>query len=235
MSDVEIWIRRRAAHAESIQQRHAEFMTKMSRIGPPLGFLGMNEPEVPDCGAELVAIYDVNYPIRGLWLQGSYIYRGERYEYEDRRSFDDDICIGFKTSNRSLDYGTILYDQLPLVVEAYGAYRAQASFGLHGLHYCGGVENTNPVYNRLLADATIDVDGRNNIYTLEPAQYWDAELCRRALGYGPDEVIRRLHGHALRVSKLMDGAYLVLNDDPGLTYAAFVAMNERYKASLGLI
>jgi hypothetical protein len=33
----------------------------------------------------------------------------------------------------------------------------------------------------------------------------------------------------------MDGVYLVLNDDPQLTYEEFVAMNERYKAMLGLV
>ena len=81
----------------------------------------------------------------------------------------------------------------------------------------------------------MDIDGRNCIYTLKPAMFWDALLCRRALGYGPEEVIRRLDGRVPLVRPLMDGVYIVFNDDIGLTYAQFVEMNERNKAILGLV
>jgi hypothetical protein len=87
----------------------------------------------------------------------------------------------------------------------------------------------------LREDKSIDIDGRNNIYTLRPAQYWDAELCRRALGYDPDEVIARLHGRVPRAERLMDGVYTVLNDSPEMSYADFVEMNEKIKPILGLI
>jgi hypothetical protein len=163
------------------------------------------------------------------------MYRGERYHYQDEGKFDDNLQISFKSLNKAVDYRAVLHRHFAEVIEAFKAYRAEATFGLYHLHYCGGLKNTNPVYNRLLADKTIDVDGRNNIYTLEPAQYWDAELCRRALGYRPEDVVRRLRGHALKVEPLMDGVYLVLNDDPQLSYEEFVAMNERYKAMLGLV
>jgi hypothetical protein len=231
MQDAEIWMYYRATHSESIDQRHAEFTANMSLIGRPLGFSGIGLPPAPDCGAELVAIYDVKYPTPGLWLQGSYLYRGQGYRYQDRRSYDDKVQIGFKAANKALDYRQVLSNGLPQLITAFRAYRAMTTLGLHALHYC----RRNPLYNRLLADQTIDVDGRNNIFTLEPAQYWDAEVCSRALGYGPDEVVRRLQGHALQANRLMDGVYLVLNDDPNLTYEDFVAMNERCKAMLGLI
>jgi hypothetical protein len=233
--DIHIMLYYRATHAESIEQRHSEFMANMARIGPPFGLAGMELPPVPDCGEELVAAYDVQYPIRGVWLQGFYTYRGESYRYEDRRCDDDTVFIPFKASHKALDYRAILYRHVPEIAQAFRAYRAMVSVGLHGVHYCDASERSNPAYNRLVADKTIDIDGRNNIYTLEPAQYWDAEVCRRALGYGPQEVIRRLRERALLVEPLMDGVYLVLNDNPNLTYEEFVAMNERFKTLLGLV
>jgi hypothetical protein len=225
----------RAKHEEGIEQRHAEFMANMSRIGPPFGFAGVALPAAPDCGAELVAFYGVRYPIRGVRVMGTYTYRGATYQYEDRRCDDDQVSIEFKTSNKGLDYRAALHCHVPELAKAFRAYRATVYLGLHGMYYCGGTEETNPVYNRLMADKSIDVDGRNNIYTLEVAQYWDAEVCRRALRYGRDEVIRRLRGRAPLVEPLMDGVYVVLNDDPNLTYDEFVAMNERFKALLGLV
>jgi hypothetical protein len=189
-SNVELWIYHRATHAESIEQRHAVFVASMSYVGSPLGFAGMKLLRAPECGSELCAVFHVKYPTPGLWLDGEYIYRGQRYRFRDRHAYDDKLRIGFKTSNKALDYRAILHEHLPRVVEAFGAYRAKARFGLYGLRYQGGLKDTNPVYNRLRADKAIDVDGRNNIYTLEPAQYWDSELCRRALGCGPEGVAR---------------------------------------------
>jgi len=86
----------------------------------------------------------------------------------------------------------------------------------------------------LRSSPAADIDGRNNIFTLEVAQYWDAELCQRALGYGRDEVIKRLTGKVPLVQPLMDGVYVVFNDDPDLTFEEFCAYNDRLKPVLGL-
>ena len=58
-TEVELWVWYRAIHAESIEQRHAEVMGNMMRIGPPLGFTGLDLPPAPDCGKELGAHYRV--------------------------------------------------------------------------------------------------------------------------------------------------------------------------------
>ena len=89
-------------------------------------------------------------------------------------------------------------------------------------------------FGRLFSDPSVDTDGRSFIYTLHPAQFWDAELCRRALGFDRDEVIRRTRDVAIVAEPVLDGVYLVLNDDPNLTYEAFVEMNERIRPLLGL-
>lgn len=247
-TNVELWIFSRATHDQSIEQRHAEFVNSAKYIGPPLGFEGVELPLTPDCGDKLSAEFGVKYAIRGLKFFGMYIFRGERYVFRDETKFDDFLRFSFKTSNKALDYRGVLHEHFPKEIEAFRGYRAFINFEGYLSAYYGGfhpsesgfgadgylLEN-NADYNRLREDKSIDIDGRNNIYTLRPAQYWDAELCRRALGYGPDEVIARLQGCVPRVEQLMDGVYLVLNDDPNLSYEDFFEMNKRYKSILGLI
>lgn len=245
MSGVRVLLqaRYRARAGESIESRHTEFVANMSRIGPPLGFSGLEPPATPQVrDGDLSALEWFRYPVPGVKLQMHYKFRSDRYLNRDESHFDDSISIEFKTSNKALNYQALLHEHFPHVIEAYRGFRARALYGSHGLMYedCGwnewsGRETTNPVYWKLRNDESIDVDGRNNIYTLEPAMYWDAELCQRALGFGRDEVIQRLNGKVPRVEPLMDGVYVVFNDDPALSYETFVQMNQNFKALLGLI
>ena len=250
-ANIILWVGSRASHAESIEVRHAEVAANMARIGAPLGWHDLAVPPAPDCGDQLRAVYTIKYPVRGLRFIGDYVYRGERYVYGDEASFDDMLRFGFKTSNKALDYRAIVHEHLPRVVEAFRGYRAFVGYDGYDAAHAGGYVPSddgstafdetgyqvrrNPIYNALCRDSTIDIDGRNNIFTLRPAHYWDAELCQRALGYGRDEVIRRLQGKVPRVEPLMDGVYVVFNDDPALSYEAFVQINECFKPLLGLI
>jgi hypothetical protein len=247
-SDITLWIFSRATREESVEQRHAEVMERMTGFGTPLGFAGLELPPAPEFESRVIASYRVKPSIRGLKCEGNYLYRGGHFLYEDNAKFDDSLRYGFKVTNKAIDYRAVLHEQFPKVIEAFRGYRAFCSYGSYLSAYQDGspdgqliidangyfVQN-NPVYNRLREDKSIDIDGRNNIYTLRPAQYWDAELCRRALGYGPEGVMARLQGQVPRVERLMGGVYTVLNDDPVKSYKHFVAMNEQIKPVLGLI
>ncbi|WP_233238276.1 hypothetical protein [Bordetella sp. LUAb4] len=210
-------------------------MNNMSRLGGPLGFAGLELPKAPSCGGGLAALYSVRLPVRGLRFLGDYTYRGERYKYEDRASYDEHLRYGFKISNKSVDYKKVLNECLPQVAVAFGGYKAVVSYDLYSLNYSDRPSRETSIYRKLLETPGVDVNGRNNIYILTPAQFWDGELCHRALGYGPDEVIARLQGECASAERLLDGVYLVLNDDPHLSYEDFVEMNERIKPILGLI
>ena len=90
-----------------------------------------------------------------------------------------------------------------------------------------------PAYNDLRAHG-ITPNGRNNIYTLSPACYWDKDLCQTALGYDRDEVIRRLAGKVPDVRPLADGVYIIFNDNPLLSFDDFLAIQHTFKPILGL-
>jgi len=229
---VRLYAYHRAIHMESIEERHAEVADKMRRVGPPLGWAGLDVPPAPDCGADLSADFEVKYPIPGLKCFGSYIYRDPEYRYEDESFYDDKLRMLFNLSSRNLDYRAILHEHNPKVIEAFRAYRACAFFRSYFVEYD---EQHAEIHKQLSADKSIDIDGRNNIFSLGPALYWDNLLCRRALGYGPEEVIRRLQGQVPLVKPLMDGVYTVFGDDPDLTYEEFTAINDRFKPILGLI
>jgi hypothetical protein len=190
---------------------------------------------VPQFGTGLTAHFLFTSPEEQKRGFGNFTYRGESYAYEDRAAFDDRMVMAADNSGLFENYAEILHRRFPAVIEAYGSYRAVMFYGLHGTRYGGGWQRDNPVYRQLSADPAIDVDGRNNIFTLEPAMYWDAQLCRRALGYDRDEVIRRLRGEVPLVMPLMDGVYTVFNDAHDLGYEEFLAMNDRFKPILGLI
>src|SRR4051794_2712713 len=94
------WAFYRARHEESIEERHAEFMANMARLGPPLGFAGLQLPPAPYYPERLSWHYRVKPSIKGLRFQGEYNFRGERYVYRDTGAFDDDIRYGFRPNNK---------------------------------------------------------------------------------------------------------------------------------------
>ena len=225
----------RATHVEPVEKRHGEVVARMREIGPPLGWANLDIPSAPDFGGELAAIYRVKYPNHEIKCHADYNYRGDGRHLFDKTADDDGLFIEFHLPSKTLNYADILREHFARSIQAFQGYRASVFFGHHNLDYHGGIKRTNPIYNRLLVDKLVDVDGRNNIFTLEPAMYWDALLCQRALGYDRDEVIRRLKGQVPKVMPLMDGVYTVFNDDPNLSYEEFVAINDKFKPILGLI
>jgi len=229
---IDLYIYYRANPKESVEARHEEFMAAMQAFGPPLGFQGLDLPIAPDLGDEYIEGYRVKMPIKGLTFQGIYQNRRNRTLGEDRATKDDHISFTFKKANSALDYTQIVQEQFPKMIQAYRGYRAICWFDGH---FVGYEKLHQETYNKLREDPSINVDGRNNIFTLHPAQYWDELLCQKALGYGPEEVIRRLDGLVPKVALLMDGVYLVLNDDKDLSFDEFVAFNDRFKPILGLI
>lgn len=221
----------RANAAEPVVQRHSEVCTALQRLDGVLGWARTTLPAPPDFGKELVASYGVRLQRRHVRCSGAYVYRDPKYLRIDRAAYDDSLQYQMTSLPLGLDYARLLGEEVPGVVEGFRSYRAIANFYLYSVKY----ENLHPeVVAKLRNDPAVDLDGRNNIFTLEVAQYWDAELCQRALGYGRDEVIIRLTGKVPLVRPLMDGVYVVFNDNPNLTFEEFCAYNDALKPVLGL-
>jgi len=227
---VNLWIYQRPVPTESIERLYAELTQRMISLDSILSWKGALVPAAPirEKG-DLAACYNVKYSDPTLKHHGAYRIRDARYIDDDKTS-DDTFAFEIKRLNYE-QYQDVLQVQFPTVIDATRGYRAAAYLGYHSSKYSELHRNER---RHLIEQANVDPDGRNNIFTLDVAQFWDAELCQLALGYGRDEVIKRLTGKVPLVQPLMDGVYVVFNDNPDLTFEEFCAYNDRLKPVLGL-
>jgi hypothetical protein len=255
---VDVHMLRKSAWSKDIAPFHDHFMDAMLSVPGPFGFEGAERRVAPEFTVEAdgwpnsVAPYNVKGRMRGVKFVGTYnipdVY-GKSGPNKNLESYSgDSLEYQWKLTNKKVDYRFALHKNLPVVINIYEARFCNLSVCYYDFAYQGGYHGDNgpyvdefgykpalnQTYNRLKADSSIDVDGWNNIYTLYPAQYWEGGRCIRALGYDRDEVIRRLSGKVPLVRPLLDGVYIVLNDNPDITYDEYYAMNVEYKAILGL-
>ncbi len=231
MWNFECFIHRPPQHEESIESRHAFIAERMKSLKGTLSWRNLSIPPAPDCGKELSASYELSYQALPMTVTGLYAYRGSKYIYGDHISYDDKLILHFDIDQIGEFYAPILHREFPLLVEAFQGYLLRGFYSAYATKYHGLYKET---LDALRAKGDFDLNGRNNIFSLQPAQFWSEEVCRRALGYGSDEVIKRLTGKVPLVQPLMDGVYVVFNDNPDMTFEEFCAYNDRLKPVLGL-
>jgi hypothetical protein len=227
---VDLWIYQRPNPKESIDDLHRERSQRMIALNSPFSWREALVPSAPARGkGDLSACYAVKYNNSNLKHRGAYRIRDARYIYDEKTS-DDTFAFEVKKLNAD-EYQDILCRQYSELIGAVRGYRATAYIKSYSSEY----SDLHLSERRALREnANADPDGRDNIFTLNVAQFWDAELCQRALGYGRDEVVERLTGKVPLVRPLMDGVYVVFNDNPDLTFEEFCAYNDRLKPVLGL-
>ncbi|WP_374651415.1 hypothetical protein [Dongia sp.] len=228
---IDLWIYQHPEPSESIEELYAGITRRMIALDSPLSWKGALVPAAPvRKKGDLAACYSVKYSDTALSHRGAFRIRDARYIDDDKTSDD---TFSFEIQKLSLEqYQNLLRYRFPEVIDAVRGYRAAAYLGYHSSKYSQRHQSQR---RKLIEQANADPDGRNNIFTLDVVQYWDAELCQRALGYGRDEVISRLTGKVPLVRPLMDGVYVVFNDNPDLTFEEFCAYNDRLKPVLGLV
>ncbi|MFN8551882.1 MAG: hypothetical protein U0103_10365 [Candidatus Obscuribacterales bacterium] len=231
--EVSICVYRRAEQGAPIEQVHSKFISNLKKSSD-LIFKDIDWPATPECGDSLIASYGFNHPrIDGVSFSGHYIFRGESHLYDDKASYDDFFSVRLEFPIAEIAYSSLLLETLPELICAFEAYRAIVTIDTYDVKLVGLSSNRDPVYSEILKTGR-DMNGRDNIFTLRPAQYWDETLCKKALGYGPEEVISRLKSSAPKVEKLSNGVFLVLSTDLELTLEQYLDMNRTFKALLNL-
>ncbi|KPC53155.1 hypothetical protein [Amantichitinum ursilacus] len=248
--EIDLTLRSQASQDVSIETRHNEFMSALSAIDEPLGLKGLELPPPPECRGA-TAVFSPRLKVRGLQFYAHYLFRGQSYKYHDSAQFDDLLLYKFKSSNRAIDYKTLLRKNFPEIIAAIKPSSAVVYFSDYKAGYEGGFEPVpdastaydadgnsvwaNAVFNQFREERNGNVDARHHIFTLAPAQFWGEALCERALGFGPRTVKSRLEGDALLVEIINDGVYLLLNDNLDMTFTEFKAMNNKFKKLLDLV
>jgi len=194
----ELDIRARARTEETIEHKHDTFMKGLTAIPQPWGLGGRQAPPAPDPGSELSAGLSLK-KFLGKGVYSANVCYEYRREFRDEGSDDDLIAIDLNP--RKADYRSLVLDVFPAYVRAFGAYLGEI----------GDVEFTHVDFDK---EGELKLNCRNDVYRIRPVSFFDAELCRRAFGLAPTDIVVKLQGKVERVSSICNGVYIVGSAEP---------------------
>ena len=195
MSKYKIGLRHRAQPDETIPERHGRFLDRIAWLGSPWNLSGIGS--LPAIGAEFLVSLSFG-DIFGSGIKGrlTYVYRSADY-LEDNAQYDDSLFIEFKAGDMELDE---IVEVLPVFVEAFDAYRAT-------LHNWNVTRSDDLV--AACRKTGKELNGRDGVYRINTINYFDRELCSRAFGLTPEQLVARLEGKVQLVSMIHDGVFMV--------------------------
>ncbi|MBJ2182538.1 MULTISPECIES: hypothetical protein [Pseudomonas] len=218
MTKYKLEFRRRPNFSESIEDRHNNFLRAVSDLGVPWGF--SDSLKVPPIGSELVtsASLDKLLPV-GVKGRISYALRDQKY-LEDDAQFDDTLFIEFTASK--VDYSDLLKVVFPRYIKAFGSYRS-------ALHDWSVTRSDWPLVVEACEATKKDVNGRDGVFRINAANYFDKELCFRAFGKGPRELVDLICDYVEEVREFEDGVLIVISYNP-LSADELLSAGDRLKS-----
>lgn len=220
MANHKLEFRHRPNYAEPIEEKHAQFLAQLSGLGAPWDLAGT--PEVPDIASELVVSVPLDKQLpAGVKGRMTYALRNQQY-LEDDAQFDDTLFIEF--AGNKLDYSDLLDRVFPAYIQAFGAYRAT-------LHDWSVTRNDWPVVLDTCEATGKDVNGREGVFRINAANYFDQELCTRAFAKTAQQIVECLNGHVHKVAEFEGGVLIIVSDSP-LSSDELMRVGERLKDRL---
>jgi len=218
MTKYKLEFRRRPNFSESIEDRHNNFLRAVSDLGVPWGF--SDSLKVPPIGSELVtsASLDKLLPV-GVKGRISYALRDQKY-LEDDAQFDDTLFIEFTASK--VDYSDLLKVVFPRYIKAFGSYRS-------ALHDWSVTRSDWPLVVEACEATKKDVNGRDGVFRINAANYFDKELCFRAFGKGSRELVDLICDYVEEVREFEDGVLIVISYNP-LSADELLSAGDRLKS-----
>lgn len=218
MTKYKLEFRHRPNFSESIEDRHNNFLRVVSDLGVPWG---LNDSlKVPPIGSELVTSVSLDklLPV-GVKGRISYALRDQKY-LEDDAQFDDTLFIEFTASK--VDYSGLLKVVFPRYIKAFGSYRS-------ALHDWSVTRSDWPLVVEACEATKKDVNGRDGVFRINAANYFDKELCFRAFGKGPRELVDSVSGCVEEVREFEDGVLIVISYNP-LSAGELLSAGDRLKS-----
>ncbi|MCF7531651.1 hypothetical protein [Pseudomonas petrae] len=220
MTTHKLEFRHRPKFSEPIEKRHEIFLEKLSGLGTPWDLAGA--VEVPDIEGELVISVSLDKSLpKGIKGRIVYSLRSEKY-LEDDAQFDDSLFVDFSIAK--IDYSDLLKMVFPAYIHAFGAYRA-------ALHDWSVTRSDWPAVVAACDATKKDVNGRDGVFRINAINYFDEELCLRAFGKSPQQIISCLKGHVEEASELAGGVLIVVSYTP-LSTSEITTAGERLKELL---
>lgn len=187
-------VRSAAKLHEERKAKLARFVAEVGKLAPPWGGIG-SEIDLDESG-DFVAYASAAslFPV----TEGD-ITLVDRTYLKDSAEFDD--VVGFSIDPIEMDFRTFAYDVFPRLMSAFDGYY-------------GEIADEQFIMTDLERRRALQIDARFSIYRLAPVTLISEQLCRRAFGMTPSEVVQRLSGAVEHVSLNDSGVFLIQNSKP---------------------
>jgi hypothetical protein len=194
-------VRHRPTARDSIAKRHEKLVAAIGGLPPAWqGDLSRIQvtPAVND--GDFGAFVKMG-PGLGKGLRGEVSYPLRDKEYlRDIARHDDALVIDFDAAQ--IDFGELTQKVFPALVEGFDAYRAAVKDD-------GQCLEDWPRIAALAKESGRDIDGRDSVFRIHAVNYFDRELCKRAFGMGPADLLQKLGSVFNRAELFQDGVLLV--------------------------
>jgi hypothetical protein len=169
---------------------------RLRQLGPPWGLKPGDLPSPRSGKSDPLTIIKLTKHL-GEHIKGEMVLRNRDWTLAlpnpDQPSCDDYIIVDFDP--RKVVYEDLAHHAFPAYVEATGAYFGEiAENGLRVDEFDRWRESENK--------------GRNGVFRIWPVNFWDTELCRRAFGLTPGQVVQRVGAH-VESAKVFKGGALI--------------------------
>jgi len=123
----------------------------------------------------------------------------------DEAMFDDVLTL--QIDENAVDYGTFVNNVFEQTVRCFHAYRAAVVLDL---------DLDLDDYDEIVEQSQLsgkDIDGRDSVFRINPVNFFDPELCKRAFRRPAVEIANCLGGEVERVVAQHDGLLLIVTSD----------------------
>jgi hypothetical protein len=127
------------------------------------------------------------------------------YEMQDKAMFDDILTLQLEVSK--LNYEDFCPKVFSQIITAFDPYRAAIVQDLDL-----DLDDFEEIVE-MSQNLRIDVDGRDSVFRVNPVNFFDQQLCRRAFRLDVQHVIERLRGHVQEATVLIDGVLIVVTNE----------------------
>ena len=193
---------RHRATSETAEQFHTEVVACLRNVpwlwkDSPIGFEFETNGESAACDL-------TPYLRKGVFGSISY---SARYgsSMKDKAMFDDVLTL--QIDENAIDYTDFVSTTFEEVVKCFRAYRAAIVLDLDL-----DLDDFDQIAKQSRQTGQ-DIDGRDTVFRINPINYFDQELCKRAFEYSVDEIKCRLADEVEKVVTLHGGLLLVVTSD----------------------
>lgn len=145
-------------------------------------------------------------PALAAGIKGAVSYVGRSWAVQDQAKADDFLSLQLDLD--AIDFAQFCREIFPQVVAAFKPYRAAVITDIGQ-----DLDDFDLIIEEVGRTGT-DVDGRDTVYRIWPANYFDDEMCNRAFGLAAADVVSKAAMCISRAALFHGGALLGLADEP---------------------